>query len=348
MSQLLDQLPYAPRDDALLLRELNALDMHHRHASAPYGSMVGDVPSASRIEDLPFVHVGLFKRMDMAASGHGIAHARNVVSSSTSGTASRIAIDDTSSALQGRSSEAILGDFIGHDRRPLLVLDSVASLRRRGEFSARVLAAMSLKPFASEVFFLLKEAADAASLQVSQVECALKQPGPLIVYGFSWVLWLAWAQAAFPADIAAELRTRKIAFVHSGGWKKLEDRRVDRGTFDGALLAGAAGGSSVVDYYGLVEQMGVVYPLCEAGARHVPRWADVVVRDSWTLRPLAREPGQLQLLNTLSWGTPCHSVLTEDVGVLLPGACPCGRTGTRFELMGRVPQAELRGCANVG
>lgn len=347
MSALLTAPAYAARDEAALLGELDVLVQHHQMHCEPYARLTEALAPAGRIEDLPFVHVGLFKRMPLD-SASGIGRQRTVLSSSTSGVASRIAVDARSSELQGRSSELILADFLGTERGPLLILDSVHSLRQRDEFSARIMAAMSLKPFASEVFFLLKDAADPASLHLEQLACALRTPGRLLVYGFSWMVWLAWAQRRLPAELAAELRTRRIAFVHSGGWKKLEASSVDRETFDAALLAGCAPGSTVLDYYGLVEQLGIVYPLCEHGARHVPRWAAVLVRDSWTLEPLPAAPGQIQLLNAITWGTPSHSVLTEDLGRLLPGPCPCGRAGPRFELLGRVPKAELRGCSNVG
>jgi hypothetical protein len=258
-----------------------------------------------------------------------------------------VAIDEISAGLQSRSSEAILAEFIGRERRPVLVLDSAASLRSRHEFGARIMAAMSLKPFASEMVFLLKDAGDPRSLQLHQLECAMKTSGSLIVYGFSWILWLALAKATLPGELRSALRQKSVAFVHSGGWKKLEDQKVDRATFDATLLASVGPGSCVVDYYGLVEQMGVVFPLCDHNARHVPRWADVIVRDSWTMEPLAVGEGQLQLLNTISHGSSCHSVLTEDMGRVLPGSCGCGRFGRRFELIGRVPKAELRGCSNV-
>ena len=67
-------------------------------------------------------------------------------------------------------------------------------------------------------------------------------------------------------------------------------------------------------------------------------WADVLVRDASTLASLTGEPGLLQLINVLARGAPCHSVLTEDLGRIVAGACPCGRSGTRFELLGRVPK----------
>ena len=70
---------------------------------------------------------------------------------------------------------------------------------------------------------------------------------------------------------------------------------------------------------------------------------------SWkgSVAPLAGGAGQLQILNRRAGGAPYHSVLTEDLGLLQAGPCPCGRPGRRFELLGRLAKAEVRGCANV-
>jgi hypothetical protein len=192
----------------------------------------------------------------------------------------------------------------------------------------------------------LGDAADPASMNWDLVAELAGQHGDLLVYGFTWILWLAWA-ASMPDEVAERLAGKRIAFVHSGGWKKLEDRKVDRAQFDGALLNGLADESRVVDYYGLVEQVGVIYPLCEAGFRHVPVWAQVIVRDPHSHDGLVGGEGQLQLLNTLARGAPYFSVLTEDLGRIVEGPCDCGRSGPRFELIGRIPKAEVRGCANV-
>ena len=64
-----------------------------------------------------------------------------------------------------------------------------------------------------------------------------------------------------PDEIRALLAGKRIHFVHSGGWKKLEAARVDRQTCEDTLLAGLHPESRVVDFYGLVEQVGIVYPL---------------------------------------------------------------------------------------
>lgn len=347
MSLLLSDRPYGARDDARLLDELNELTELHRSGCPEYARIVAGREEARGLTDVPFVHVGLFKRLNLRTDGTGIRHGRSLRSSSTSGqTPSRISLDATSSELQSRSTLAILSDFLGDEQRVLLVLDAGRSVRAAGEVSARTAAAMALRPLARDLHFLLRDPNDPASIRWDAVLAAASSAQPMLVYGFTWMLWLAWG-ASLPAEVRTALRGKLIHFVHSGGWKKLEDARVSRERFDAALLEGLHPSSRVVDYYGLVEQIGVVYPLCEAGHRHPPRWAEVIVRDPWTLSPLHDSPGLLQLMNSLPRGAPYHSVLTEDLGRLVAGPCPCGRSGRRFDLVGRVPQAEVRGCAVV-
>jgi hypothetical protein len=345
VSALLDHAPYGPRDDTRLLAELNALTRRHAAHCPPYGRIVAGRPDAARLEDVPFLHVGLFKRGDFRTAAEGVRHGRTLSSSGTSGAASRIVLDEESSALQGKSAAAILVSLLGPEPRPLLVLDRAEALRERGGLSARLAAAMSLKPLATDIRFLLGP--DGETAQWERASSVLAAGGEILVYGLTSVLWTAWAAGQIPPEVEKRLSARRIAFVHSGGWKKLEGMGVDARRLEEALLARAGPGSRVLDLYGLVEQVGLLYPLCERGARHVPVWADVIVRDPFTLAPLDGPAGMLQLVNALARGAPYHSVLTEDLGRLRPGPCACGRSGRAFELLGRVPEAEARGCANV-
>lgn len=357
MKSLLDRHeadPYGPRDDASFLEQANALSQVHLRGCAAFARMWPDWQPAACLEELPFVHVGVFKHVSLRSESDGIEHQRVLESSSTSGKgASQIHLDLHSSALQARSSQAILASFVGRQKRPLLILDSVKSLRRRGGVSARVAAAMSLQPFSSSVHFLLGDADDGESVKWDELGKLLSEHDEFLVYGFTWILWLAWGaqvqrrSGGMPEELRKALQGKRIHFVHSGGWKKLEAAKLERAEVDRWLLQDLDPGSAVIDYYGLVEQVGVVYPLCPEGWRHVPVWADVLVRDPLSLACLEEEPGQLQLINLLAWGAPYHSVLTEDLGRLVPGVCACGRGARRFELLGRVPNAEVRGCANV-
>lgn len=345
MSALLGD-PYSNRDDSTLLAELETLTLHHRSGCPPYARIVADWRPGGGIPDLPFVHVGIFKDLLLQTDAAGIRHQRRLASSATSsGVSSQVALDERSSGLQGESARHILSSWLGSETTPLVVLDSPRALRERGALSARLAAALSLRPLATDLSFVLPDPASPDALDWNAVLRSC-QSGVLTVYGFTWILWTAWGQARMPDAVRARLSEVRVRFVHSGGWKKLEALRVDRATFDRTLLAGTGPGSMVLDYYGLVEQVGMVYPMCEAGRRHVPRWGDVLVRDPWTLEP-TRGLGQLQLLNALAWGAPYHSVLTEDMGTVPTDACACGRSGRTFILEGRMPKAELRGCANV-
>lgn len=347
MSKLLNLAPYGPRNDALFLQEMNELSFHHLKGSLLYKKVWPSWEGSETIDDLPYLHVGLFKYLDLKTVTDSVKHERTLYSSSTSGISSKIVLDTESSELQSLSSSKILGDFLRENKRPLCILDSVKSLRSRGSISARVAAAMSLKFLASQIYFLLGDANDPSSLDENKLIEVLEQNDEIMVYGFSWIVWLAWGQQHFSQNLTSALKGKKIYFIHSGGWKKLEDSKVSRDQFDEILLGGLSNESKVIDYYGLVEQIGIIYPLCEYGYRHVPVWADVIVRDSHTLKSVVNTPGQLQLLNTLAKGSPYHSVLTEDLGKIVTGACACGRSGKRFDLIGRIPNAEVRGCSNV-
>lgn len=349
MNHLLDtNAPFAPREEPDFLAAMNAVSAHH-HAHCPeYARIWPRQAPAESLAALPWLHVGLFKRIDLVSRADDLDHERTLNSSATSGgSASRITLDRGSSERQAASSAAILGNFLGQDRCPLLVLDSARSLIARGAVSARIAAALSLRPLASDLHFLLGEADDPTSVNWDLLATQLEQHPKLRIYGFTWMLWQALGALELPAPVRKLMAGRTVQFVHSGGWKKLEAMKVDRDQFDGRLLGRSGNDSRVIDFYGLVEQVGIVFPLCEAGFRHAPRWADVLVRDPWTLEPLVGETGLLQLMNTLPLGAPYHNVLTEDLGRIAPGECPCGRAGTRFVLEGRVPSAEIRGCANV-
>jgi hypothetical protein len=207
------------------------------------------------------------------------------------------------------------------------------------------MAAMALVPLSAGVSFVLDAPLDErCELDPSRLDALLEFNEHIRIYGLTWAIWTAFATA--PVSLAEKLRTRRIDFVHSGGWKKLEALAVPASKFDATLLAMSGPGSSVVDFYGLVEQVGVIFPACAAGARHIPRWAQVVIRDPITLAPIDDGVGLLQLLNPLARGAPYASVLTEDLGEWVR-SCSCVLGGRAFVLRGRLPASDVRGCGNV-
>jgi hypothetical protein len=98
-----------------------------------------------------------------------------------------------------------------------------------------------------------------------------------------------------------------------------------------------------------VENVGVIYPDCPCGNKHVPVFAEVIVRNPLTLEPVrAGEQGLVQVCSVLPTSFPGFLLLTEDIGEIVNYQdCPCGRRGTCFRFVKRMPKAEVRGCGNV-
>jgi hypothetical protein len=345
-SKLVAYAPFGDRDETAFLDELKLLTEWHHKGCPEYARVVGDLPKISSAEQIPYLHTGLFKRLELKTAGSGLKHGRKLQSSGTGGMRTTILLDDFSSELQAKSAAKILENFLGEGKHPLIILDNAGSLRNRGMVSARVAAATALLGLASSVQFVLRDPDRGESIDWAAFEDALRLGDNVLVYGITWMLWEALCVTQMPQSTRALLQTKTVTFVHSGGWKKLESKKVDESTLRGRLKE-LAKSYKLVDYYGMAEQPGLLYPLCEVGFRHIAIWADIVIRDIHTHRGLIGEVGQIQLLNSIAYGAPYNSVLTEDLGKVVPGPCPCGRKGKRFELVGRIPRAEIRGCANV-
>ena len=107
MTNLLDSPPFADRDDASLLNGMNEICSWHLAGCPEYHRVWPDWTAARRFEDFPFLHVGVFKRQLWKTAAAGIVHQRTLRSSSTTqASASMIALDERSSALQAQSSAA--------------------------------------------------------------------------------------------------------------------------------------------------------------------------------------------------------------------------------------------------
>ncbi|MFN8060135.1 MAG: hypothetical protein U0Q12_13350 [Vicinamibacterales bacterium] len=347
--------PFAlsPEEKAsFLVPQLRSLVDYHRERCARYGHWLSQADdrwrTATDVADLPYLPVTVFKEFDLRSTAGEVL---SVNSSATTGAASsRIAVDRDTRKRQNLSATKLLTDFIGAEQRPYLVFDREETVRGASSMSARGAAILSLAHLASEFHFVMREDDGDLVVDRERLDAALSAIGdrPFVAYGFTYLLYfahqaLAEAGARFAAHPAS-------TFLHSGGWKRLQALAVDKASFN-ASIAGVWGlaPTRIVDFYGLVEQVGVLYPDCPEGFKHVPYWADVLIRRADDLTPAAvGETGLMQLLNCLPLSAPNHSILTEDLGMLVHAdRCPCGRRGRAFVFMGRAPKADMRGCSDV-
>jgi hypothetical protein len=308
--------------------------------------------SATRIVDLPYLPVGLLKAQPPLSLVEHREIKRILTSSSTTGqTPSRVALDSPTARRMTKGVVAIVQDFIGSARRPYLVVDVHASMGGGPELGARGAAIMGLQPFASEVIFCLEtgQAGD-LTLDWDKLRHFAEAHGsaPVLVYGFTYILWRHLVKPLLAENICLGMPGAHI--LHSGGWKLLQKEAVDKQAFnEGLARVFGCSADRVIDFYGMVENVGVIYPDCPEGNKHVPAFADVLVRNPLTLQQVSEgEQGIVQVCSVLPTSFPGHLLLTEDIAEIVAyDSCGCGRRGTSFRFVGRVAKAELRGCGNI-
>ena len=307
---------------------------------------------ANEISDLPYLPVGVFKANPPLALVPQDEVKRTLTSSATTGQIpSRIVLDGPTSRRMGKGALTIVRDFIGSARRPYLVIDTPENLAAQGQIGARGAAIQALRSFATEIVCCLRPAeAGNSELELDKLlSCATKwKNSEVLVYGFTYVIWTQLVQPLQRLGINLDLPNVRI--LHSGGWKRLEQQSVTRDVFNrGVASVVGCSAQAVTDYYGMVENVGVIYPDCEYGNKHVPAFADIIIRDPLTLTPVTSgSKGLIQVCSVLPTSFPGFLLLTEDTAeVIGEDGCSCGRRGPSFRFAGRVPKAEVRGCGNL-
>jgi hypothetical protein len=311
-----------------------------------------DYQSAGQVADLPFLPVGILKA-NPPLSFVGPEEIKKTLTSSatTSQVPSRVVLDLPTSRRMTKGTAIIIRDFIGPARRPYLVVDTPGVMGDGNALGARGAAIQGLLPFASESTYCLSlnDQGDLTLDRDRLREFAKdRQDAELLVYGFTFVLWNHLVKPLMAEGICLNLSKARI--LHSGGWKRLQDQAVEKTLFN-EQLARVFGCTPdrIVDFYGMVESVGVIYPDCAEGNKHAPGFGDVIVRNPLTLEPVAAgENGIVQVCSVLPTSFPGNLLLTEDVAkVIAYDGCPCGRRGISFRFAGRIPKAELRGCGNL-
>jgi hypothetical protein len=333
----------------VLLPALSGLVDWHRDRCLAYANVLkrqypGRVVTSR--EDVPFLPVRLFKSLDLRSVPQDEV-IRTLTSSGTSGQAvSRIALDRETALRQTRVLAAIVTEFLGRKRRPMIVIDSRDAMTDRTQFSARAAAVLGFSNFGRDHFYCLDAALkpDFPGLSGFLRE---HEGIPVFAFGFTFLVWQALYEAAKEHGVRLNFGPGSV-LLHGGGWKRLADRQVDNEQFKSSLRE-RFGVEKIFNYYGMVEQVGSIFMECVEGHLHCPVVADVVIRDpvDYTPLPVGRE-GLIQVLSALPLSYPGHSLLTEDLGTLLgEDDCACGRLGRYFRVSGRLPQAELRGCSDT-
>jgi len=350
---LLELPPYGLRQAEKrerLLPMLQTLTRHHAERCEPYRNVLHRVfgngaRRVDRLEDVPFLPVTLFKTHTLSS----VPEAEVVKVLTSSGTTgqqpSRVFLDAETATVQSAVLVKVAQHFLGKERLPMVILDHAGVVRDRRSYSARGAGILGMAQFGHRPFYALRED---MSLDVEGLRAYLNGVAGrrVLLFGFTFMVWQHFVQALEREQLRFDLPGSIL--IHSGGWKKLQEAAVDAREFRERVRA-ATGVDRVINFYGMVEQVGGVYFENPLHYLHAPIYSEVIVRDPVTLEPLPDgQPGLVQVLSCLPTSYPGHSLLTEDLGVIR-GADPddTGMGGRYFEILGRVPKTELRGCSDT-
>lgn len=326
----------------LLLPRLNDLTTHHRLECMAYRKMVDlafQNTDADCFEDVPYLPIALFKYRTLrsiAASDIKVT----IRSSGTSGAVrSAVDLDAGTARLTSVALSSVLASLTGGQRLPMLIIDTQEALKGAEGMGARAAAILGLMPFGRDHTFALR-----ADMELDEnvfMSFFKKYPDqPVLIYGFTYLIW----QYLRPVCEQRRPDLSRALLFHSGGWKKLYEQSVSTDFFNHHFKE-IAGLEQIVNFYGMAELPGVIFPSNKEGYLRVPNFAHVVIRDPSTFAPVTDgTPGLIQILSALPESFPGHSILTEDIGLIEPETSESGQC---IRILGRAPKAELRGCSDV-
>ena len=332
----------------LLFRELTELTAFHSLHCPEYRGILSvlgfDSGQCHTLEEIPFLPVRLFKNLTLKSIPDQEVF-KVMTSSGTTGSPSRIFLNRENAVLQQKIMLKLLGSFIGKKRLPMLVIDSPEVVRNRALFPARGATIIGLEFAARNMVFALDEKMNLNSEAVSDF---LRQygGGDYLIFGFTFMVWKHLYDAVESGHLCFDFSGGTL--MTGGGWKKLEGLRVSPEQFRsrGRQLCGIR---RFMDHYGMAEQSGSIFLECECGHLHSSIYSDMIVRDpmDFSVCPFGTQ-GIIQVVSVLPHSYPGHSLLTEDIGVILgEDDCPCGRKGKYVRILGRIKSAELRGCSDT-
>ena len=354
IEDILNIEPYSLDKEAkhqLLNERLQELTRNHYEASEEYRRMFDatglNIKNLPDYEELPFLPVRLFKEFELRSVPKEDV-VKTMTSSGTTGQQkSKIFLDRSTSANQTKCLTKIVSAYLGNKRVPMLILDTSAVVTDRRMFSARGAGILGFSMFGSKRCYALNEEME---LDVKGMKTFLDahKGETIFMFGFTFMIWQHFYKKLKESGYHPDLSNGVL--IHGGGWKKLVNEQVSPAEFKQSLndVCGIPV-ENVHDYYGMVEQTGSIYMECECGHLHTSVFSDVIIRrpKDFSVADIG-EKGLIEVVSVLPESYPGHILLTEDEGYIEgEDDCPCGRKGKYFKILGRIKNAEIRGCSDT-
>ena len=320
------------------LKILNLLHAHHKENCDAYTSLSNEKRIIKKnIYGLPIMPVELFKYFNLK-SYNDQSDYKILKSSGTSGLQSKIYLDQKNALMQSVILKKLLNENISENKLPMVFIGN--NFDNNNELTAKEAGILGFSTLAKEKIILedFKKKQNLISLN-NFLKKNIKEKK--IIFGFTDKIW------ENLIDFNPKINLNKCIILHGGGWKKLEKYRIDNQEFKN-ILKSKYNVSKVINYYGLVEQVGSIFFECDYGYFHTSVYSDIIIRDKNLIDIGLKKKGLVHLISILPVSYPGISILTQDLGeIFYDGNCPCSKGGKSFKIYGRQKNAEVRGCSNV-
>ena len=333
----------------ILLKTLRDLTFHHHENCMEYKKILDsfsiDLSLIKNSSDYPFLPARIFKEYSLSSVNKEDLIKTMMSSGTTGNNPSKIMLDKKTSARQTKVLAKIINQYIGSKRLPMIIIDNESTIKNRNKFSARSAGIFGFSMFGKDKLFALD---DQMNLRVDEVEKFIKKhkDSQILIFGFTYIVWKYFLEYIFVNKISFDLNNGIL--FHGGGWKKIESEKVSNQKFK-SIAKTLLNLSQVHDYYGMVEQTGSIYVECSDGFLHTNLYNDIFIRrpQDFSICEIG-EKGMIQSISLIQESYPGHSILTEDEGILYgEDDCKCGQNGKYFKVLGRIEQAEIRGCSDT-
>ncbi len=331
----------------LFLKIMNILTKHHYNNSPQYKSLIDNLfkkKESFLLDEVPFLPTLLFKNKNLKSISNEKVF-KILTSSGTSGNVSNITLDKKNASNQTKILNKIVVSIFGKERLPMLIIDSDQKLKNRNLFNAKKAAVQGFSIFGKDHTYLLD---DKQNIKYKTLNQFLEKyhSDKFLIFGFTSNVF---------KNLYNQLKIENIRFnfengilLHGGGWKKMEDQKISNELFK-KKLNNKLNIKNIFNYYGLVEQTGSIFlecPKCNSFKSSI--FSEVLIRDKNFKICKKGKIGLVQLFSVLPTSYPGHSIITDDIGEILPDhKIKCESDATHFIIHGRSKESELRGCSDV-
>ena len=338
------------KKNKIYIDRIKSLSLHHYRCCKKYKKIINNlkfkIKNNNKLEDFPMLPVRIFKKFDLKSVPEKKI-VKKLVSSGTSGQElSKIYLDKKNANNQVRVLGKIMSTILGHKRLPMLIIDQNPKILDRSVFNARSTAIYGFSIFGINHCFLLDKENKIDYISLNNF---LKKYGKdkFLIFGFTSLVYENLIKKLSVNLLKSNFQNGIL--IHGGGWKKIEKLNVNSSILKKKLIE-KINLNKIYNYYGLVEQTGSIFiESKKCGYFHTSIFSDIFIRDKKFNVLKNKKKGLIQLMSLLPTSYPGHNILTEDIGEIIgEDNCKCGLKGKYFLVHGRIKEAEIRGCSDIG